>query len=159
MKKIVFALALMATVVSCNNNQETDTPENNAASSPMSNEVPGGEDEDINIEELAKQPLSKDAKKYKGQYQLKDDNGIKTLIREHPEKPGLLAVTTSVGNREPLTVAYWYNEEEDMLSSKQVKGQPKFTTIKLDPSGQTMLHIRHDWNRNRTDTTVYKRIE
>jgi hypothetical protein len=157
MRNFVYVLALMAAVASCDNSRRTGTSANNGTAAPLSNQIPG--QEAIDMEALANQPLSKGAEKYKGEYQLQDDDGVKSYIREHPEKPGLLAVTTHAGNREPVTIAYWYNEVEDALSSKQVKGQPKFTTLKLDPTGETMLNIHHDWNRNLADTTVYKRIK
>lgn len=157
MKKIACTLALMATLFSCNNNQETTTAENTGTSSALSNEIPGEENIE-NIEDLAGKPLNKGAEKFKGEFERTDVNGVKTLIREHPEKPGLLAVTTSFGDREPITVSYWYDESTDMLSNKQIKGQPKYYTIKLDPTGQTIVSVRYDWNRNETDTTVFKRI-
>ena len=162
MKKVAFAFALMVTVFSCDNSkdnsQETGTVANNQASAPLSNEVPRG-GEEPNIAEMADKPLSKSAEKFKGEYQLQDNDEVKTLIREHPQKPGLLAVTTYVGSFDPQTINFWYNENNDMISSKEFKGQGKYTTIQLDPSGETIINIHHDWNKNRTDTTVYKRIK
>lgn len=158
MKKTAFALALLVAVSSCNNNnQETSTPTtNNETSAPLSNEVPAGEE--VNIAEVANQPLNKGAEKFKGEFKLSADDGVKALIRDHPEKPGLLAFTLYIGNHDPRTLEYWYNEKEDVLSSKTSKGQPTFTILRLDPTGKELESIHHDWNKNRTDTTVYNRL-
>ena len=154
MKKIAFALALMTTVFSCNNSEETTTASNTGTSANISNEVPGEE----NIAELANKPLSKSAEKYKGEYEAEIGSN-KYLIRQSPDNPGMLAVTLLSGRRDPITMDYWYNEEEDVLSDKTSKSQKKYTTIKLDPSSETIYKVFYDWERNKADTTKYKRIK
>lgn len=107
---------------------------------------------------LASKPLPAGAEKFKGEFQEKGNDRIHSLIRDYPGKKGFLAKTVKIGHREPGTLAYWYDEEKDLLSSSKAEGQRKFSILKLDSSGEQMLDIYFDWDNNQVDTTIYVRL-
>ncbi|QHT65396.1 hypothetical protein GXP67_01245 [Rhodocytophaga rosea] len=101
--------------------------------------------------------LAEGAEKFKGEYRDQSNERITSTIRDYPGKPELLAFTLKIGSREPGTVGFWYDEAQDVLSSKKADEQRNFSTLRLDEKGNQLIEVHHDWKNNTTDTTIYIR--
>ncbi|MDJ1470226.1 hypothetical protein [Xanthocytophaga flava] len=111
----------------------------------------------IDIDERQKKPLLEGGEKFKGEFIAGFDPDLKTVIRTDPDKPGLLAVSLFANTNTDGAVYYWYDPSKDVLSSKKVDGQKKFSILSLDQTGSTLTEIYYDWEKNTSDTTVYNR--
>lgn len=141
---------LMLTLLACESKNQTSTPGKGNLDARV---------EQDKMEEISREPLPKSAEKFKGEYQDMENERIKSLIRDHPGKPGFLANTLQIGSREPGTVAFWYDTEQDVLSSKKADAQKNFSILSLDASGNKLMEVHFDWENNKTDTTLYIRTQ
>lgn len=146
--RIICLYLLMLTLFACESNKQNSTEGKGNLETSLENEK---------AEELSQRPMGEGAEKFKGEYQDKGNERIKTYIRDYPGKPGYLAFTLKIGSREPGTIGFWYNEAQDVLSSKKAEEQRNFSTLHLDESGNRLIEIHHDWKNNTTDTTLYIR--
>jgi hypothetical protein len=149
MRFICFQL-LMLILFACESNNQSSTQ----GKGNLETSVENGKGNDV-----TQRPLGEGAEKFKGEYRDQSNERITSTIRDYPGKPELLAFTLNIGSREPGTVGFWYDEAQDVLSSKKADEQRNFSTLRLDERGNQLMEVHHDWKNNTTDTTIYIRTQ
>jgi hypothetical protein len=141
---------LVITLFACESNTKTSTQEKGKPDASL---------ETNNKEERLENHTAKGAERFKGEYQDSTNERITTSIRDYPGKEDMLAFTLKIGSKEPGTIGFRYDEEQDMLSSKKTDEQRNFSTLQLDDSGNRLTEIHYDWKNNTSDTTIYLRTQ